>query len=342
MSRTYLMPAAFVASLFFSALPALAQHRGGNGGGGHASASHAVPRGSVQSAPAPRTYGSMSRGYGAPGRVYSSPGRVYSAPGRVYSAPGRIYGPSTRGAWGPGSTVYAQSRGGYRGSVRVGGGYGHGGYGGYGYGGYYGRRTYVAPIRYAYPYYSFRPRFSIGFGIFAGYPIGFSTGFYYGYPYYYSPYYAPYPYYDYAPYPYSYYPPAYYPPAGYGYPTPYTSMDPYPSGYPADPQQEYPAQSGYPEPTAGQPQPDNSMLADPGTVAGGISFEITPATAAVIIDGTYVGRVSDLGPTSQPMGLKPGRHHVEIRAAGHETVTFDADIVSGQVLPYKGQMQPIR
>jgi hypothetical protein len=84
------------------------------------------------------------------------------------------------------------------------------------------------------------------------------------------------------------------------------------------------------------------MIAQPGTAAGGISFDITPATAAVVIDGTYVGRVSDLGPTTQPMGLKPGRHHVEIRAPGYETVTFDADIVTGQVLPYKGQMQPVR
>lgn len=253
--------------------------------------------------------------------------------------------------------------------VRGGGGVAvaHGGY----YGGYHNHGGYYSyPIHYAYPYYTFHSHFSVGFGIYVGYPVGFSTGFYYGYPYY-APYYAPYPYPYYAPYAAPYYPPA----PSYGYPAPYGSMGTYPNGYPQDPQQGYPQQaypqqsdpqqgypqqsypqqsypqqgapaqpypqSGSPDQSAGQTQ-NNPSLAQPGTPAGGISFDITPATAAVIIDGTYVGRVSDLGPTTQPMGLKPGRHHVEIRAPGYETVTFDVDIVSGQVLPYKGQMQPVR
>jgi hypothetical protein len=112
------------------------------------------------------------------------------------------------------------------------------------------------------------------------------------------------------------------------------AQQPYPQqqGYTAQPQ----PQSGYPEPTTGQPQEQNPAMAQPGTAAGGISFDITPATAAVIIDGTYVGRVSDLGPTTQPMGLKPGRHHVEIRSPGYESVTFDADIVSTGSAPTKG------
>ena len=335
MIRTLRMPAALVASLCLSSIPLLAQHGGGRSAG-HVSVSHAAPR------------------------SFASTSRVFSAPAHVNSL-------------GQSHVVYAQSRGGghatgpshgtavVRGSVGGAAVY-HGGY----YGGYYGHGVY--PIHYSYPYYAFHSHYSVGFGIYVGYPFGFSTGFYYGYPYYAYPYYAPpYPYYSY---PYPYYPPA----PAYGYPAPYGSMSPYPqSGYP-DPQQGYPQQSpqqsyppqsyppqsypqqpqqqgypGQPYPQSGsqgqgaaQPQQNNSVVAQPGSAAGGISFDITPATAAVIIDGTYVGRVQDLGPTTQPMGLKPGRHHVEIRAPGFESVSFDADIVAGQVLPYKGQMQPIR
>jgi hypothetical protein len=52
---------------------------------------------------------------------------------------------------------------------------------------YVGPRFTVAPRRFYRPYYVFRPRVSIGFGIFAGYPVT-----------YYDPYYYPYDYYPYA------------------------------------------------------------------------------------------------------------------------------------------------
>jgi hypothetical protein len=72
---------------------------------------------------------------------------------------------------------------------------------------------------------------------------------------------------------------------------------------------------------------------------GGVSFEITPDSAAVFVDGTYVGTAATFGPTSQPLGLIPGRHHIEVRAAGYRTMTFDADVRSGQVIPYQGTLQ---
>jgi hypothetical protein len=156
----------------------------------------------------------------------------------------------------------------------------------------------VRPVPFVRPYYAFRPRFSIGFGFWAGYPVG--------YPYAYYPYYYPYPYYGY-PYPY----------APYGYP--------YPVGAP-----------GYAPPPAG------SVAVEPGQAAantGGLSFEITPATAEVFVDGADVGTVAQFTPTLQPLPLAPGRHHVEIRAAGYRTIEFDADIVAGQVIPYRGTMQ---
>jgi hypothetical protein len=73
---------------------------------------------------------------------------------------------------------------------------------------------------------------------------------------------------------------------------------------------------------------------------GGISFEITPDDALVLIDGVEVGAACDFSPTEQPLTLRPGRHHVELRAAGMQPVAFDIDIAAGQVLPFRGVLQP--
>ncbi len=172
----------------------------------------------------------------------------------------------------------------------------------------------VAPRRFYQPYYAFRPRVSLGFGLWAGFPIA--------YPYYYG-------YYD------SYYSP-------YGYPDPYPSY-PYPSyPYPAYP---YPSTS-YPRyPTSTYPQnpsASGSIGVQPGQSqanTGGVSFEITPGTAQVFIDGSYVGTVGEFTPTTQPIGMTPGRHRIEIRAPGYRTMDFEADVVAGQVIPYQGAME---
>ena len=155
---------------------------------------------------------------------------------------------------------------------------------------YYGQPQVVRPggvVRpyyrsYYQPYYTFRPRVSVGFGLWIGYPVLYST---------YGPSYAPYP---------------------YVYPSPY-------------------ARSTYPVPA-------------PGTLAavptGGLSFDITPSDAALYVDGQYVGTVGEFSPADQPLPLTPGRHHLEVGAPGYRTLSFDTDIVAGQVIPYQGAMQP--
>lgn len=249
---------------------------------------------------------SASRGSsGASTARSAAPSRTYSAPSRTYSAPSRA-AVQSRGVYP------AQSRGSAVARVAP--------------RGFGSRGVYVAPSRFFRPYYSFRPRFSLGFGLWAGYPIAYSYPYYYGYPYPYDPY-------D----PYAY--PAYYPPPAYGYPIPNPSSAYPPGNYPPG---NYPPtgapQSGYYEPDS----PQGSVIAQPGTSSGGVSFEISPSTAEVYIDGKYVGRVSDLGPTTQPLALTPGRHHVEIRAAGYQTLSIDADVIAGQVIPYQGTMLPAR
>jgi hypothetical protein len=133
----------------------------------------------------------------------------------------------------------------------------------------------VPVVPYYHPYYTFRPRYTIGFGIFLGYPVA--------YPYVYG-----YPTYIY----------------GGGSYSPYTDVAPAPNAY------------------------------------GGISFDITPADADVYVDGSYVGRAGDFSPMYQPLTVTPGHHQVELDAPGSQPLVFDVDIQPGQVLPYRGALQP--
>jgi hypothetical protein len=177
----------------------------------------------------------------------------------------------------------------------------------------------------------------IGLGLYLGYPIAYP---YWAFP---NPYVYgdPYGYYDYG-----------YP--GYGYP-----------GY-GNPGYGYaaPGYGGYPAPnraygTAASPTDPNTVTASPGATAtdpnavtaqpgagapaqgqyGGLSFQVTPANAAVLVDGVYVGTAGQFTATTQPLTLTPGRHHVEMRAEGYQPMTFDANVAPGQVLPYQGALQ---
>jgi len=220
-------------------------------------------------------------------------------------------------------------------------------------GGSHGHAVYVAPYhaRYYAPYYAFRPRFSIGFGISVGYPVAYPAYAPYGYPPPYG-YPAPPPYaqsYPSQPYPYGY-PQQTYPQNGYpqqGYP-----QQNYPqSGYPQQnyPQQGYPSNGAYPSqsypsssyPSSSYPGGNNSVQPQARTVsnAGGVSFEISPSDAAVLVDGTYVGTVDQFGPQTEPLRLAPGRHRIELRANGMQPMTFETTIVAGQVIPYRGTLQ---
>ena len=175
-----------------------------------------------------------------------------------------------------------------------------------------GRVGVIAPYRFARPYYTFRPRVSLGFGLWAGFPVAYPYYYSYGYP-------SAYPYAYASPYPYPYPYPSPYPAPTYGYPS---------SGYPP---------ANYPAPAPG------SVGVQPGQAeSGGVSLEITPSTAAVYVDGQYVGSVANFAPTLQPLALTPGRHHLEVRSPGYQTMVFDADVVPGQVIPFQGTMQPVR
>jgi hypothetical protein len=202
----------------------------------------------------------------------------------------------------------ARSSSGYRGGVVVrGGGV---------------RGVYVRPRASFYrPYYSFRPRVSIGLGLWMGYPVP--------YPYYYERPYSAYPYPD-DPYAYGSVAPAY-PSSNYpssNYPS---------SNYPSSPYPAYGSSSqGYP---AQGPAPSVGVQRGQQSATGGISFEITPENAEVFVDGRFMGTAGEFGPNAEPLGVASGRRRIEVRASGYRTMTFDADVQSGQVIPFQGTLQ---
>lgn len=75
------------------------------------------------------------------------------------------------------------------------------------------------------------------------------------------------------------------------------------------------------------------------TNMGGLSFEITPDDAELFVDNVRVGTVGEFTSTTQPLGLTAGHHHIEIRAAGYQTISFDVETIAGQVLPYQGSLE---
>jgi hypothetical protein len=164
------------------------------------------------------------------------------------------------------------------------------------------------------PYYTFRPRVSLGFGLWAGYPFAYASA-------YYDPFYSPYGYVT----PYGY-------PPSYGYPATSYPLAPGYAPPPNDPVSVYP-----PERQGAQ---GGSITAQSDqTNTGGLSFAITPDTAQLFVDGALVGTVGQFTPTTQPLGLTAGRHHVEMRAPGYQTMAFDVNIIAGEVIPYQGALE---
>jgi hypothetical protein len=174
------------------------------------------------------------------------------------------------------------------------------------------------------PYYSFRPHVNLGYGLWMGYPYGYGYGYGYGYPY------------PGDPYAYGGYPP---PSSAYApYNDPSSAYPAYGSAYPANGSSGQDYQSQQPPPSIGV-QRGGQQRDGQQTATGGVSFAIAPDTAAVFVDGTYVGTAGGFGPTSQPLGLIAGSHHIEIRASGYRSMSFDADVRPGQVIPFQGTLQ---
>jgi hypothetical protein len=110
------------------------------------------------------------------------------------------------------------------------------------------------------------------------------------------------------------------------------------AGYPVPYTYAYP----YPVPVYGYGAPSTDVTVGPSsTQYGGVSLEVTPADASVSVDGGYAGVVRDFDGTEHTLTLASGRHHIEISAAGFQPMSFDVDTVPGQIVPYRGDLQPL-
>jgi hypothetical protein len=163
------------------------------------------------------------------------------------------------------------------------------------------------------PYYLFRERENLRFGLYLGYPSG--------YPYYY---FAPGGYLD----PYSYSPIRAY---SYGSSVP---TDTWPLlAYPLYGYSAFDSNAVTSTPVISPPQ-----NAPRSTSTGEVRFRVTPDTAAVFMDGAHVGAANDYS-TTTALALETGRHHFELGAPGYQTLAFDLDVRPGRVVQYRATLQ---
>jgi hypothetical protein len=169
-------------------------------------------------------------------------------------------------------------------------------------------------------------------GGYRGYPAyGYYPGYIYDpfYSFYYSPYYNRY---------------AYWSPYGYGYGLGYFSYDPYLFGALGYPGYGYGGDYGYGG-GYGSVYPDTSGGGGGGSSyqayhgAGSLRLKIKPSNAQVYIDGNLVGVVDSFDGAFQKLTVDAGPHHVELRAEGYQTTSFDVVITPDDTITYKGDMK---
>jgi hypothetical protein len=108
-------------------------------------------------------------------------------------------------------------------------------------------------------------------------------------------------------------------------------------GYPVPYAYSYP----YPINVYGYRAPGGPIVVGPGSpYYGGVSLEITPYDADVYVDGSFAGRVEDFDGSTQPLTLTSGQHRIEVQAEGYAPLVFDVGVQAGQIIPYRGDLQP--
>ena len=60
------------------------------------------------------------------------------------------------------------------------------------------------------------------------------------------------------------------------------------------------------------------------------------------MDGYFVGQVDGFDGPFQHLDLEAGTHRVEIRAPGHESITFEVKIAPRQNVTYKGELKRLQ
>jgi hypothetical protein len=93
--------------------------------------------------------------------------------------------------------------------------------------------------------------------------------------------------------------------------------------------------SGDPPPAPGIGAP-TAAAATEEPVVGYLRLDVQPADALqLFVDGVYVGTSDDV---SAELAINPGVRRIEIRADGYDTLIFDARIVAGRTITYRGSL----
>ncbi|MEO7135547.1 MAG: hypothetical protein ABI024_15165 [Vicinamibacterales bacterium] len=72
---------------------------------------------------------------------------------------------------------------------------------------------------------------------------------------------------------------------------------------------------------------------------GALRLEVEPKESLqIFVDGVYVGTPADLG---DEIELAPGTRRIELRAPGHRTLTFTAEIADGRLITYRGSLESV-
>jgi hypothetical protein len=72
--------------------------------------------------------------------------------------------------------------------------------------------------------------------------------------------------------------------------------------------------------------------------SGALRLKVQPKNADVYVDGYYAGIVDEFSGTFQHLSLRPGPHHIEVRAAGYESLSFDIDTQVHHTTVYRGEL----
>jgi hypothetical protein len=73
---------------------------------------------------------------------------------------------------------------------------------------------------------------------------------------------------------------------------------------------------------------------------GTLHLQIHPSRAEVYVDGMYAGWTEDFDGASGRADLQTGRHRIEIRAEGYETLRFETRIEKSRTTVYRATLQP--
>jgi hypothetical protein len=71
-----------------------------------------------------------------------------------------------------------------------------------------------------------------------------------------------------------------------------------------------------------------------------VRIDLPQRDAQVFVDGYYAGLVDEYDGALQHLDLTTGPHHIEVRAPGFQTITFDVNVEPGRTITYRADMIP--